>query len=163
MSLDGRPALEVMKESIGPGLARDLRRAAGVIHVGLPVRGTDRADYLVRPLVAIDPTRGWLAVNARLAVGDPLLFVRRDSAGARKDMQRMLTDLAQRAKGRAIKGGIYISCVGRGDQIFESDETETIMIKNSLGDFPLIGIISQGEFSHDRLYGYTGVLALLLS
>lgn len=163
MSLDGRPALEAMKEAVGPAMAQDLRRAAGVIHLGLPVAGADRADYLVRPLVAVDPARGWLAANARLAVGDKVMFVRRDAEGAHKDMQRMLTDVAQRADSRSIKGGIYISCVARGAQMFGSDDMETIMIKSSLGDFPIIGLISQGEFCHERIYGYTGVLALLLS
>jgi hypothetical protein len=37
------------------------------------------------------------------------------------------------------------------------------MITRALGPFPLIGLIAQGEFCHDRLYGYTGVLALILS
>jgi len=163
MSLDGRPALEVMIEEIGPELAQDLRKVAGLIHVGLPVKGADRADYVVRPLMAIDPARGWLAVNAHMSTGDRLLFVRRDEVSARKDMQRMLADVAQRAEGRTVKGGIYISCLARGEQMFGSDDTESIMIKNSLGEFPLIGIISHGEFSHDRLYSYTGVLALILS
>ena len=36
-TLDGRPALEVMKAAIGEMLARDLRRAAQFIQVGLPV------------------------------------------------------------------------------------------------------------------------------
>jgi small ligand-binding sensory domain FIST len=163
MALDGRPALDVMIEEIGPELSRDLRQVAGLIHVGLPVRGADRPDYLVRPLMAIDPARGWLAVNARFNVGDPVLFVRRDSQSARKDMQRMLADVASRSQGRTVKGGIYISCLARGEQMFGSDDAESIMIKNSLGDFPLIGIISHGEFCHDRLYSYTGVLALILS
>jgi hypothetical protein len=163
MALDGRPALEVMKEVIGPELAQDLRRAAGFIHVGLPVAGADRADYLVRPLIAIDPARGWLAVNAHIAVGDRLMFVRRDAAAARKDMSRMLADVAQRSVGRKVLGGVYISCLARGEPMFGSDDTETIMIKNSLGEFPMIGIIGHGEFCHDRIYSYTGVLALLLS
>jgi len=163
MALDGRPALEVMKEIIGPELARDLRRAAGFIHVGLPVAGADRNDYLVRPLIAIDPARGWLAVNARMSVGDRLMFVRRDGEGARRDMNRMLADVAQRSAGRKVLGGVYVSCLARGEAMFGTDDTETIMIKNSLGEFPMIGIIGHGEFCHDRIYSYTGVLALLLS
>jgi small ligand-binding sensory domain FIST len=161
--LDGRPALEVLTEMLDPELAEDLRRIAGVVHVGLPVIGDDRADYLVRPLLAIDPTRGWIAVGGRLSVGDRLIFVKRDADGARQDMQRMLDGLRQRLGGRTIKGGIYISCVTRGEQMFGSDDVEPAMISRSLGDFPLIGLFGQGEFCHDRLYSDTGVLALLLS
>jgi small ligand-binding sensory domain FIST len=163
VSLDGRPALDVMKALIGDKMAQDLRQAAGIIHVGLPVTGADRADYLVRPLIAIDPARGWIAIGSKLAVGDQLIFVKRDGPSARKDMQRMLTDIALRAQGHSIKGGIYISCVARGEQMFGSDDAEPAMILRSLGDFPLIGLIGHGEFCHDRLYGFTGVLALFLS
>lgn len=163
IGLEGRPALEVMREVIDPRIAQDLRRAAGVIHIGLPVAGADRADYLVRPLMAIDPTRGWLAVNSEIAVGDRVLFVQRDNDSAQRDMRRMLNDVAVRAGGQTIRGGIYISCVARGAAMFGSDDCEADMIKEQLGDFPLIGIIGQGEICHDRLYGYTGVLALLMS
>ena len=36
------------------------------------------------------------------------------------------------------------------------------MIRDELGDFPLAGLFANGEISNDRLYGYTGVLALFL-
>ena len=163
MKLDGRNALDVLKDVVGKDLSQDLQAAAGVIHLGLPVRGTDRPDYLVRELLGIDPERGWLAVGTRLAVGDRVIFVKRDNASARTDMIRMLADLAGRIEGRQILGGLYISCVARGAHMFGSDEAEIDMITDALGSFPLIGLIAQGEFCHDRLYGYTGVLALILS
>ena len=37
MVIDGRPALAVFTEDIGPGLASDLRRVGGLIFAGLPV------------------------------------------------------------------------------------------------------------------------------
>ena len=42
--LDGRPALDVFREAVGELLARDLRRAAAYVLVGLPVRGSDTGD-----------------------------------------------------------------------------------------------------------------------
>jgi len=163
MQLDGKPALEALRSAAGTAVAGDLHKAAGVIHLALPVPGSDRTDYLVRSLLGIDPERGWLAVGSRLSVGDEVLFVRRDNASAKKDMRRMLADIAGRVAGRTILGGIYISCVARGAAMFGTDEAEIDMITQALGAFPLIGVISQGEFCHDRLYGYTGVLALILS
>lgn len=163
MQLDGRPALTVLKETAGGEIAQDLRKAAGVIHLALPISGTDRADYQVRTLLGIDPERGWLAVGCHLEVGERVVFVRRDNDSAKQDMRRMLADIASRVEGRSILGGLYISCVGRGAQMFGTDEAEIDMILKSLGEFPLISVISQGEFCHDRLYGYTGVLALILS
>jgi hypothetical protein len=163
MQLDGKPALVALREAVGAEIAQDLRKAAGVIHLALPVSGTDRADYQVRTLQGIDPERGWLAVGCHLSVGEQVVFVRRDDDSAKADMRRMLADIAGRVGDRPILGGLYISCVARGAPMFGTDEAEIDMILQSLGDFPLIGVISQGEFCHDRLYGYTGVLALILS
>jgi small ligand-binding sensory domain FIST len=36
------------------------------------------------------------------------------------------------------------------------------LIRSALGDVPLIGFFCNGEISHNRLYGYTGVLTLFL-
>jgi hypothetical protein len=44
VSLDGRPALDVLREDIGAALGRDLHRAAQVIHAGLPVKGSTAVD-----------------------------------------------------------------------------------------------------------------------
>lgn len=159
MVIDGRPALSVFLEDIGPDLAQDLRRLGGVIFVGLPVAGSDTGDYLVRNLMAIDPGRGWIVVGAEIAAGDQILFCRRDPESARRDMQRMVRQLAGRIDGPP-KAGIYVSCVARGANLFGEPGVETRLIRETLGDFPLIGFFANGEISRDRLYGHTGVLTL---
>jgi len=159
MVIDGRPALAVFTEDIGPGLASDLRRVGGLIFAGLPVAGSDTGDYLVRNLMAIDPGRGWIVLGAEIAAGDTILFCRRDPESARRDMVRMVRQLAGRLNGPA-KAGIYVSCVARGAALFGNPGVETELIRESLGEFPLIGFFANGEISRDRLYGHTGVLTL---
>ena len=159
MVIDGRPALAVFSQDIGPGLAQDLRRVGGLIFAGLPVAGSDTGDYLVRNLLAIDPGRGWLVLGAEVAAGDPILFCRRDPESARRDMNRMVRQLAGRLNG-APKAGVYVSCVARGASLFGEAGVETGLIRETLGDFPLIGFFANGEISRDRLYGHTGVLTL---
>jgi len=44
--------------------------------------------------------------------------------------------------------------------MFGSRGTELGLVKEALGDLPLVGFFCNGEISHDRLYGYTGVLTL---
>jgi small ligand-binding sensory domain FIST len=159
MVIDGRPALAVFTEDIGPGLASDLRRVGGLIFAGLPVPGSDTGDYLVRNLMAIDPGRGWLVLGAEIAAGDPIVFCRRDPESARRDMVRMVSQLAGRLSGPP-KAGIYVSCVARGAALFGEPGVETALIREGLGEFPLIGFFANGEISRDRLYGHTGVLTL---
>jgi len=163
MGLDGQAALDLLKEEAGDIIARDLKRAAGYIHVAQPIEGSDNPhDYVVRSLLGIDPKRGWLAVGGHLVNGDRLMFVRRDPNAARHDLNRMLDGLAARIGDRPIKGGVYVSCVARGAHMFGHEGAESEMIHDSLGDFPLIGFSASGEICHDRLYGYTGVLLLFL-
>jgi small ligand-binding sensory domain FIST len=159
MVLDGRPALAVFAEDIGPELTNDLRRVGGLIFAGLPVAGSDTGDYLVRNLLAIDAGRGWIVLGEEVASGDRLLFCRRDPESARRDMIRMVRQLAGRLDGPP-KAGIYVSCVARGAALFGNPGVETELISETLGEFPLIGFFANGEISRDRLYGHTGVLTL---
>jgi small ligand-binding sensory domain FIST len=165
MAIDDRPALDVFREDIGELLSRDLRRVAGLIFAGFPVAGSDTGDYLVRNLVAIDVEHKWLAVAQPVAVGDAVLFCRRDTPSAVADMTRMLERLKQRtgsAGGAGPRAGLYFSCVARGPNLFGSNSEELGLIRETLGDFPLVGFFGNGEISNDRLYGYTGVLALFV-
>jgi small ligand-binding sensory domain FIST len=159
MVIDGRPALSVFYEDIGPALAQDPRRLGGVIFAGLAVPGSDTGDYLVRNLMAIDPRQGWIVLGEEVASGDQILFCRRDPDSARADLIRMLRQLGGRLPGPP-RAGIYVSCIARGAALFGEEGIETGLIRDTLGDFPLIGFFANGEISRDRLYGHTGVLTL---
>ena len=160
--LDGRPALEVFKQDIGEVLSKDLSRVGGYIFAGLPIRGTDTSDYMVRNLIGIDVGQKLIAIGDYATQGEEIMFCRRDGNTARQDMLRMLADLRTRAEGRPIRGGLYYSCLGRGRHQFGDDSEELKMIAAELGDFPLVGFFANGEVFHNRLYGYTGVLTLFL-
>jgi small ligand-binding sensory domain FIST len=160
--IDGRPALDVFKEDIGEVLAKDLSRVSGYIFAGLPIPGSDTGDYLVRNLIGIDPGEKLLAIGDHLEDNVPIMFCRRDADTAREDMLHMLTDLKKRTRGSRIKGGVYYTCLGRGRNQFGDDSEELKMIQEQLGEFPLVGFFANGEISHNRLYGYTGVLTLFL-
>ena len=161
ISLDGRPALDVFKEDIGEALARDLNRIGGHIFAGLPIPGSDTGDYLVRNLVGIDPANRLIAIGELVQPGASILFCRRDAKTAHDDMARMLESIRQGLFTRA-RGGVYYSCLGRGASLFGPNSEELRMIREALGDFPLVGFFCNGEISHNRLYGYTGVLTLFV-
>ena len=161
IALDERPALEVFSEDIGADAARDLAGVGGTIFAAIPIKGSDRADYLVRNLTGMDTERGLLGIGEVLETGQALMFCRRDLDAARADLTRMLRDLKTRCSG-APKGAIYVSCLGRGPSMFGPDSAELMVIEREIGDVPLVGFFGNGEISHDRLYTYTGVLTLFL-
>lgn len=161
VELDGKPALEAFKEDIGDVLARDLSRTAGYIFAGLPVVGSDTGDYLVRNLIGVDREKGLLAIGELVQAGDLVMFCRRDAQTAREDLLRMLQGLRRGLSGQP-RGALYFSCLGRGVSLFGPDSAELKLVRDVLGEFPLVGFYANGEISHHRLYGYTGVLTLLL-
>ncbi len=160
-TLDGRPALDVFYEDIGELLARDPNRIAGYIFAGLPITGSDTGDYLVRNLVGVDTERRLLGIGDLVAPGQRMMFCRRDGNGAREDMLRMLNDVKHRLPGPP-RGALYYSCLGRGPSLFGEESEELRLINEVLGEMPTAGFFCNGEISHDRLYGYTGVLTVFV-
>jgi len=159
--LDDRPALEVFNEEVGEALAADPQRAAGYIFAALPIHGSDTGDYLVRNIIGVDPDKRLMAIGDQLETGDALQFCRRDLRSAQDDLLRMLQDVKRRCPSPP-RGGVYYSCLGRGRNMFGDRSEELLTIRQELGDFPLVGFFANGEISHDRLYGYTGVLTLFV-
>ena len=162
IELDGRPALDAFVEDIGEDLASDLRQVGGLVFAAIPVAGSDTADYTVRNLVGIDPTSKVIAIAEAVPEGGKVLFCRRDRESAVADMRRMTADLKRRVGNRPIRGGLYVSCAARGPNQFAAPERETEIIRDALGEFPMVGFFANGELNRDRIYAYTGVLTLFL-
>ncbi len=162
ISLDGRAALDVLKEDIGePGWTSFSQSGGSNIFAGLPIAGSATGDYLVRNLIGIDPVQKLVAIGDFTQPGMQLMFCRRDGRSAIEDMSRMLESIKSGLFARP-RGGLYYSCVGRGPNLFGGESEEVDMIAEALGEFPLVGFFCGGEISHNRLYGYTGVLTLFL-
>lgn len=161
VGLDGRPALDVLREDAGPAHGQNPGSPGGYLFVGLPVDGSDTGDYVVRNLVGLDARGKMVAVSDRMQPGSEILFCRRDRGTASDDLVRMLASI-RTGLYRQPRGALYFSCLGRGASLFGDDSQELRMIADGLGDIPLVGFFCNGEISHNRLYGYTGVLTLFL-
>jgi len=162
ISIDDRPALDVFKEEIGDVLARNIDRAAGYIFAGFPVKGSDTANYLVRDIIGIDIENNHLAIADDMKADSQIIFCKRDGQTAIQDMQRMLNDIKKRLGKQHAKGALYISCLGRGNNLFGDNSEELKMISEVLGDIPLAGFYANGEIAGNQLYGYTGVLTVFI-
>ena len=161
LSIDGRPALDVLREDLGERGGKDMNRIGGHIFVGLPIAGSDTGDYLVRNLLGIDPQSKLIAIGELIRQDQPVMFCRRDLDSAVEDMNRMLGSIKKGLFGKP-RGGVYYSCLARGPNLFGTNSEELGLIRDALGEFPLVGFFCNGEISHNRLYGYTGVLTLFV-
>ena len=127
--------------------------------VGLLVPGSDRRDYTARNLIGIDARNKLIAIGESVAPGTEIFFCKRDAASAAQDLRRILGELRGELPD-GPRGALYFSCVGRGEHMFGRRGAELEMVREGLGDVPLVGFFCSGEISHDRLYGYTGVLTV---
>ena len=162
ITIDNRPALDVFKEDLQLLPDYNLKDLSGQVYVGLPIRGSDTGDYLVRDLVGIDPEHKVIAIAEQVQSDAQLMFCRRDKQSASEDLIRMIREVKERIGTRTPRGAVYYSCLARGRHTFGEDSEELRIIQNELGDLPMVGFFANGEISHDRLYGYTGVLTLFL-
>ena len=102
--------------------------------------------------MAIDPGRGWVVLGAEIDAGDPILFCRRDPESARRDMVRMVRQLAGRLAGPP-KAGVYVSCVARGAALFGEPGIETQLIRETSRRFPARSGFS--PMARSRATGFT--------
>ena len=133
----------------------------------------------VRPVVGMDPNKKSLAVAEDFQLGDRLSFCTRDETSARVDLTRMCAELREdldapaprlnelQAAGfsgimahKKPRGAVYVACNGRGASLFGQQGVELQIVREQLGDIPLIGFSANGEIFNGALYGYTGVLTL---
>jgi small ligand-binding sensory domain FIST len=166
--IGSRPALEVLGEAIRshPGAEARVQRAG--VFAGLamdPAKSPlERGDFLVRNLVGADQSSGALAVAERVRVGQTLQFQIRDAQASRDDLIEMLDELARRLAGRRPAFGCYFDCAGRGRGLFGVADHDVTLIREKLGEFPLVGFFGNGEFApigrRNFFHNYTGALVI---
>lgn len=171
--ISGRPAFEVFAETAGPDLMENIRTAAAHIFVGIPgdpekVR-LDHGNYIVRPIVGIEPEQGLIALPEAIPVGHAITFTARNGVRARDDLETMLTTAQSRFGETDISGtgafGLYFNCCGRGTSLYGEEGMDTAVIRRKFPNLPLAGFFTGAEFapigSEDHLHQYSGVLMII--
>jgi small ligand-binding sensory domain FIST len=158
LKLDEDAPLQALLKDLAATEESDLRRVLESLHVALPVANCDTGDYVVRNIIGIDTSNGCIAIADNIEPGQKMFFCQRDRTAATKDLSVMAEKLRRRTD--QVHGALYISCCARGPHLFESAEEEIALLQTALGNVPLVGFYANGEIAGDRIYGYTGVLAL---
>ena len=167
--IDDRSALEVFVRLLKGPLAEDIRRALTVLFVGLPADRNENSvgpgKYLVRNIIGLDSAKGILGVAEEVREGQAMIFAFRDGQRAREDLNQMLARQVENLRGRKPDFGLYFNCCARGSSLYGIPGIDSAYIRQTLGDFPLIGMFGGYELAPlggaNRLFAYTGVLALI--
>lgn len=137
--LDGRPALDVLREKAGGG-----KHGGGLVLVALFENGHDDR-YLVRPLRGIDTDRRGLAIAARLREGDTIGVAVRDSLAARGALEASVRRVEQAARGAAPSFALFLSCAGRGRSLYGASDVDLRILKQRYPAIPIAGMHSAFE------------------
>ncbi len=133
----------------------------GEVHVGLPIAGSDRGDYLVRPMLGVEADSEHIMIDAPLQEGMAIRFVRRNDKTMFGDLARMLDDVKKRVEDapNPPKAAIYISCAGRAVSP-DMRADELVSLRAVLGDIPMAGFYAGGEIFREDQHSFTGILTL---
>jgi small ligand-binding sensory domain FIST len=172
VTLDGARAMDCVLEDLGldPDLSDpEMNSALAATLVGLVTTSEDAsanpgqfgANTEVRHIVGVGRKSGVLAIAETLENGMRLAFCQRNAVAAQQDLLRIVGDVRAQAEAAGrMRGALYISCSGRGGPHFGARHAEFKMVRETLGDIPLIGFFAGGEIARHHLYGYTGVLTV---
>lgn len=141
--LDGRPALDLYTEYLGP-YAKDLPASGLRFPLAVRVDGEDHS--LVRTLLGIDRDAGTMTFAGDVPEGTTARLMRANPDhlvdGAHRAARRAAADL-----GTAPELALLVSCVGRRWTLGQRSEEEVEQAIDGLGGAPAIGLYAYGELA----------------
>ena len=166
IELDGQSPRDLLYATYAGLPAEDQELFRSSLFLGMVMQPDRReyaqGDFLIRNILGFDDESGRLAVGAMPQVNDVVQFQLRDAATSRQDLEALL--LRHREQGKAPKGGLLFSCLGRGQGLYGVPDHDSNMVRVLLGPIPLGGFFCNGEIGPvgDATYvhGYTSAFAL---
>ena len=167
-TIGGRPALEVLLETIAELPPGEQERAQQNLLIGLAMdeyrEEFGRGDFVIRNLLGANRENGAIAVAAAPREGQTLQFQVRDAAAADEDLRLLLEEARAASPGTDSIAALLWSCNGRGQGLFGSPDHDAKAIAEILGPIPLAGFFCNGEIgpvgSINYLHGFTASIAL---
>jgi small ligand-binding sensory domain FIST len=165
--LDGKPALEVLRELFSTLDERDRHLASTALFVGVLMdefrEEPQVGDFLIRNLIGVDPHRGAIAVGENLQEGMRARFHVRDARTSAEDLHTMLKSY-EKTLSESVSGALLFSCLGRGEGLYGRPNFDTGVFREHLGNVPVGGFFCNGEIGPvggtTFLHGYTSSFGL---
>ena len=170
--LGGRPALEVLLETLNELARAEPRPKQNMPFIGLAIDPTrtqfERGDFLVRGIMALNQRDRAVAVADFVRRGQTVQLLVRDAASAGEDLSSLIATSGGGTLHTADSGStgaLLFSCNGRGTRMFGKPDHDASCVRNGLkADVPLAGFFAAGEIGpvggRNFLHGFTASVAL---
>ena len=168
LELNGRPAVQVLRELFESLSTDDRKLFRTALHVGIEMTG-DRVEYragdfLIRDLLGADPETGALAIGAVPRRFQALQFHVRDARAAADDLAACLERHRAETSAARPAGALLFSCLGRGAHLFGRPNHDSDLFRERIGPTPLGGFFCNGEIGPvggtTFVHGYTSSFGL---
>lgn len=164
-----QPAASMLQQALETVPYEDLERERFPVFAGIAIDESKedfgRGDFLVRNLVRLDPDSGSISVAGGVRQGQTIQFHLRDVQAAMDDMREKMAHLASGLDEELPLFGLYFNCFNRGYGLYERRNFDTSVMREFLGNFPLIGLNGCAEIApagaRNLVHHYAGVLVLI--
>ena len=148
--LDGRPAIESLRETLSKTLQKDSRVAEllkNALLIGLRPRGGDDA-FLVRQVRGAGSDGSLLIGDDSINEDTECRFMVRDDVAAREDLEdtikRYSLEKMFKGTGRPLLSVLF-ACGGRGEGLFRENGVDSQAFREATDEAPCVGFFANGE------------------
>lgn len=170
--LDGKRALDVIEDIIGPGAAKDWQQYSLLVTLGAnksddPYAEFDENAYMNRLIAGVNPEDGSVVLfESDFGPGEKVQVMRRSNEHMLSSARSISTDLLRRVQDRKPFLSLYIDCAGRTSGFCGAGAEEGAIVQETIGSrMPLLGFYSGVEIAPfmggSRALDWTGVLIAL--
>ncbi len=169
--IGGRSACYMLQQALASFPPGEVERASKGVFAGIlydeqkdpPQRG----DYLIRSIESIDPESGTITIVENVRPGQTLQFQVRNPSTAREELRNGVREIAQACGPDTPLFALYFESLGRGGRFHKEPDHDVNIIKEGLGELPIIGFLSNAEFaprgSRNLVHNFSAALTVICS
>jgi small ligand-binding sensory domain FIST len=168
--IDEKPAVHALHDLIQNLTPLEQELAQQSLFIGIAMdefRDVHKpGDFLIRNILAIDPTTGALIISELVRAEQTIQFHVRDAATSADDL-RFLLKKYRDTHDDQVYGALLFSCLGRGQHLYGMPNHDSDCFREYLGGVPLGGFFCNGEIGPvggtTFLHGYTSSFGIFRS
>jgi hypothetical protein len=171
--IDGRPAVEVLRDYLTEDEIEDWARAVLTFQFGFKVPGTMRGydEYIIRGMLGgKDDATGSVIIPTEVCEGTSIWLTRRDYEKLANGVERAAEEIKARLGDNPARLVFQFDCAGRGKAFLREQQKLRLLetLRGRIGsDVPWLGLYTFGEISpvgeRNYFHNYTLVLTAIYS
>ncbi len=162
----GQPALTRVRSIVAELPAEEQALAVRGLHMGFAhdprSSGDTAADFLMRPIIGIDPVAGAITIGEELQVGQLLRLHLRDADSAHEDLVDVVDAVVS---AQQPVGAFIVTCSGRGRSMFTTSGHDSSTFTDLSGTSAVGGLFAAGEVGpvggRNHLHSFTAVFLIV--